>query len=459
MAVPWLAVGRAGRRATMRRTISGGATSLALCAALLAAACAKREPFVPPQWVSTPQLNSCDLTTGLHDSGGTNRGNLRVTWAEGEHYILELRLTRQSSEGWHFEAGDAGGQREYNSGNTPFQLAGLDKGEHLMRDLSDGKAVAVRYESGARIGAPTAGAETMRAFQKCIADIRARPPPEPPPARWTVESQSGRDCSLRLSRFENVPALNFSFRLNERGDLGFALGSNDPQAFPDGGEFRVEGAAERFDLEMDRGPQAQRRNTMTLLTSLRKSVPLDMTFTPKGGKRLRLKITTAGLDVRGAMFEACVRALDEPVLPPRHSLRSVRFTVSENENVCELTGVYQVYGNSLWLTHVTDGEKNLLKVTRRVGKSQNQVGSLDLSRLGGPKDFDADDGSFEIPAAAFTALRKDLRGAGRGFGMNFTSGKTYDKVSHGGSFALVEAPMFDACVRVKHESARARAAS
>ena len=139
-----------------------------------------------------------------------------------------------------------------------------------------------------------------------------------------------------------------------------------------------------FTYDTNTRVMARDPRTPTLYAAIKTLKPVDMVFTPKGAKPIALRTATEGLAVASAMFDACAAALRPESLPPQNQFNELRYIVSEHEDQCELTGTYQLDGNAIWLTLVSDGKKNIVKATRRTVGNGYQISWLGLEHLGGP---------------------------------------------------------------------------
>ena len=177
-----------------------------------------------------------------------------------------------------------------------------------------------------------------------------------------------------------------------------------------------------------------------------------MVFTPKGAKPIAVRTSTDGLAVASAMFDACASALRSESLPPQYKFnKSCDTSLPTTEDFCELTGTFQFDGNAIWVTLVSDGKENVVKVTRRTVGKGYLIQWLGLEHLGGPKKLSEPDTRYELGDPEFVTLRQDLVRNGRDFHIEMSRDRNYT-AQFGGALAVVEAPMFEACVHSKFDT-------
>jgi hypothetical protein len=350
--------------------------------------------------------------------------------------------------------GSSGGKTIFwADAKSRFVSGRIDDGEQLLSALAAGRPVILTTGTGVSEQKYSTGnsgyASAVAAFRTCITQMSADF--VIPPARWQAET-SGRSCSMQ-SQVDGAPGVSLNFGYSPKRGLIFSARADSTELSKGGKlEFTPPGVPQPWKVDSESfsstDPAVSR-----LLDELRQRKQLPMTFTPLGGKPLKVRTTLNDLPLASAMFDACMTALKQPELPPQLQFTELRYVITVGDQACELTGTFQLQGNGLWLTLVSDGSKNLIKVTRRQLKAGIRINSLDLGGFGGSRDFKGQDATLELDHEAFASLRRDLVGEGRPFGITLADGAAYTG-KFGGRFALVEAPMFDACARVKFDSAQ-----
>jgi hypothetical protein len=254
-----------------------------------------------------------------------------------------------------------------------------------------------------------------------------------------------------LSGFAGAPGVRVSFHVRQKASLSFDVTSYS-KPFADGGILRIvlPGDPAPFTYDTEARSVTRDPRTPALYAAIRSLKPVEMAFTPRGAKPVAVRTSTDRLAVASAMFDACASALRSESLPPLNQFNELRYIVSEHEDLCELTGTYQLDGNAIWLTLVSDGKKNVVKATRRTVGDGYRISWLGLEHLGGPKKLTGQDATFELDAKEFAVLRGDLVRNGRDFHIEMSPDRNYT-AQFGGALAVVEAPMFEACVQAKFD--------
>jgi hypothetical protein len=264
--------------------------------------------------------------------------------------------------------------------------------------------------------------------------------------RWTVDTSGGRECSLDTF-LPDVGGYQIAFRIRRDSALVLALenkGVGDP-----GGRLRIEvPGAEPWILDSKSPTPTPGPRDVEILAALLALKPVPMTFLPSGGDPVPFPSPTDNLAIAGPIFRACAAAVKLPQAPRPPQFHEVSYSVSERRDLCSITGHYQLHGDGIWLRLTTGVGETTLDVTRRKLRMGYVVQSLDLSLLGGPKAIASDVGSFTLDEKAFAALRADLSGPGRDFGITI-SGTERHTAQFGGKLAGVEASMFEACLKAK----------
>lgn len=407
-----------------------------------------------PWSVKADELD-CELATDLVDADGKLGARVQFHSRRGAHYTMMVLFSTNAPQApWSLQTTGAGA-RTFAMGRAKDRIFGtaLSFGEKLIGELGAGRGLLLIVRSGGdghRYSSNDEGAaESLRAYERCVVAAKAAPPPPGPPPSWKVDSQGGRDCSLSTS-LPGFTDVRIAFGIRQKTSLVFML---DVSSFerPDGGVLRIDlpGAAPWIldSKQMKSMPGARDSQLLAALMTLK---PVPMTFTPHGARAASFSSPTENLAVAGAMFQACAAAVKAPDLPPQLQFTELRYVASEQEDECELTGTYQLQGNGLWLTLTREARKITFKVTRRTIKSGFRIASLDVSGFGGPKKLAAEDGSYELDAREFAVLRAALVGAGRDFGIRMSASESYT-AQFGGKLAVVEAPMFEACVKTKFD--------
>jgi hypothetical protein len=396
------------------------------------------------------------LTGALTDPAGNAAGHIEIKFGRSGYYSLTISINKSAPPAyWRFEGVDELNEDVAYQPNPYRHLTRVgDAGERARREVAEGRALSLLPRPGVdrhRLTTGTHGAvESLKVFDQCVANFKANPEP-PPPARWEANTQGGRDCKLRLSNVSGVRGLELSFGARPKSTLSFAV-SAERNFYKKGGILKttLPGDPNPFSYDTELSPAKRDPREPAVMAAIKRG-PLDMTFTPHGGKPIALRTTTDGLAVAGAMFDACARSLSAEALPEQASFAELRHVVNEVDDSCELTATQQVDGNVIWLTLLSDGKMNTMKVTRRTAGNGHLIQEMRLASLGGPERTTAQDVTFELDEEQFAALRRDLTGKGREYRFAMSSEKGY-VARFGGPHALVEAPMFDACVHAKFDT-------
>lgn len=434
----------------LRASIAVG-TLLAVCGVVNAA-----ESATAAKWTAGVTPENCLLTGALADPTGKSAGKIEIKLGRTGYYTLTISIDSSAPLAyWRFEdADDLNEQVSYQTNPYRYLTRGGEAGERARREVAEGRALSLLPRPGVdrhRLSTGTRGAaESLKVFDECVADFKANPEP-PPPARWEASTQGGRDCTLRLSNVSGFRGLVFYFGSRPQSALTFVV-SADQTFYKHGGILRTDlpGDPTPFAYDTEAPPAKRDPRVPAVLSAMRRS-PLDMTFTPHGGKPMALRTTADALAVAGAMFDACVNALRAETLPDQASFSELRHVVNEVDDSCELTATQQVDGNAIWLTLLSEGARHSMKVTRRTVGNGHLIQEMRLASLGGPDKTTAQDVTFELDAAQFAAMRRDLTGKGREYRIAMSSQKGYI-AKFGGPHALVEAPMFEACVHAKFDT-------
>ena len=168
--------------------------------------------------------------------------------------------------------------------------------------------------------------------------------------------------------------------------------------FADGGILRLvlPGDPAPFTYDTESSSVTRDPRAPALYAAIRSLKPVDMAFTPRGARPVAVRTSTDGLAVASAMFDACASALRSESLPPQYQFNELRYVVADYEDLCELTGTFQLDGNAIWVTLVSDGKKNVVKVTRRTVGKGYLIESLGLEHLDGPKKLNEPDTRYEL---------------------------------------------------------------
>jgi len=408
------------------------------------------------KWTAEATPENCLLTGALADPTGKSAGKIEIKLNRSGYYTLTISINDSAPLAyWRFDGvDDLNESVTYQTNPYRYLTRGGDAGERARREVAEGRALSLLPRPGVdrhRLTTGTRGApESLRVFDQCVANFKANPEP-PPPARWTASTQGGRDCTLRLSDISGVRGLDIFFGARPKSTLTFDVTAEE-NFFKSGGILRIGLPGDPNPFVYDTALRTTKRDTRAsaVYTAIR-SNPVDMTFTPHGGKPFAVRTTNDGLAVTGAMFDACGTALRAETLPDQASFSELRHTVNEVDDSCELTATQQIDGNAIWLTLLSDGDKNTLKMTRRTVGNGHLIQEMRLASLGGPERTTAQDVTFELDEAQFAALRRDLTGKGREYRIAMSSQKGYI-ARFGGPHALVEAPMFEACVQAKFDT-------
>jgi len=405
-------------------------------------------------WAAVSTDSHCVLASLLGDGAGTSSIRLEVTWSRENLYSAAVTLSRSlPSAPWHLDSVSKDARNPVFVGKNHYFMIRGEAGEQIQRELAAGREMELTIESGKSRQTFTSGVnggeKALREFDRCVAAIKATPRPLPPPPRWITETQGGRDCSLALSGISGVRGLQVRFGAGPKSPSTFGVIA-DPGLFEDGGVLRLllPGDPTPFTYDTKARAIARDPRTPALYAAIKSLEPVDMVFTPEGAKPIALRTATEGLAVASPMFDACAAALRQESLPPQYQFNELRYIVSEHEDLCEFTGTYQLDGNAIWLTLVSDGKKNVVKVTRRTVGNGYLIGWLGLEHIGGPKKLVAQDATFELDANEFATLRGDLVRNGRDFHIEMSRDRSYTG-QFGGALAVVEAPMFEACAHAK----------
>lgn len=419
-------------------------------AVLPAAVVEAAEPADRSPWSAKSSDERCTLGGAAVDADGKAAASVEISWSLGGGYLLTVSLTQLAPVApWVLESSGKGEVRGIfaEGSRSRFTSGSIEKGEQLVRELSAGRALVLTVGTGASASRYTTGngdvAASAHAFDECIAQMRAKPRL---PSSWAAET-SGRGCSLR-SRLAEVPGAEIAFGVGANRALRVSVYA-DTFMIPDGGVLQVDlPGGKPWIIDTRLHPTAADPREKQLLDALLQLQPVPMTFTPQGAASVKLQPPLGNLEVAGPMFRDCMTAVQSVSLPPQRDFAELSYTVSEAGNSCELSGTFQIQGNALWLVLSSDGNKNSLKVTRRMVKSGYRIESLDMSGFGGPKRLTAEDAVLELDTSALANLRSDLVGAGRDFGMRMNRTESYT-AQFGGRFAPLEATMYNACVEAK----------
>jgi hypothetical protein len=409
------------------------------------------------QWSATSTEDKCTLAGALKDEKGNAAGKIGIHWMRSGRYTLEISVAASAPlVSWRFDTTALNEGLAYQTGGYRYISIGGDSGERARREVAAGRSlnlIAGTNPRSHRLSTGTRGApESLRAFDQCVAAFKALPEPPQPPPRWTASNQTGRSCSLDVADVIGVRGLHLGFGSRPKSPLTFGAGANT-DLNKSRGILRIVLPGDPTPYTFDTGARSVNPDPRTpaLYAAIKSLQPLDLVYTPPGAKPISTRTPTDGLAVASAMFDACATALRAESLPPRYQFNELRYIITEEENFCELTGIFQIDGNAIWVTLVGDGKKNVVKVTRRTVGAGYQIRVLGLDRLGGPKELTAQDGTFELDAKEFAAMRKDLIANGRDFQIVMSRDRSYT-AQFGGALAVVEAPMFEACAHSKFDT-------
>jgi hypothetical protein len=409
------------------------------------------------QWTAKASPEKCELVGALIDGQQKSSGRIEISWRSSGAYQLTIALGETAPVAhWRFEQADLNESLEYQDRPFRYIMMGGDVGERAYRAVVAGRALTLMARPGVdrhRLTTVTRGVpESLRAFDQCVTKLKATPVPPPPPARWRAETQGGRDCSLRLSDLSGIRGLEAMFGAGTRSSLSFVITAN-PFLIKDGGVLRIvlPGDPRPFTYDTEAKTVTRDPRTPALYAAIKSGKPIDMTFTVPGAKPIPVRTSSEGLAVASGMFDACAAALRPESLPPRFQFNELRYVVTDQEDGCELTGTFQIDGNAIWITLVSDGTKNVVKVTRRTVGAGYKIRELGLERLGGPKKLTAEDTTIDLDAKSFASLRRDLVANGRDFQIVMSRDRSYT-AQFGGALAVVEAPMFEACAHAKFDT-------
>jgi hypothetical protein len=434
----------------LRASIAAG-TLLFSCGAVSAA-----DNASAAQWTAQVTPENCLLTGALTDPGGNAAGKIEIKLGRSGYYTLTISISNSAPLAyWRFEdVADLNERLAYQPSAYRHITIGGDAGERARREVAEGRALSLLPRPGVdrhRLTTGTRGAaDSLQVFDQCVANFKANPEP-PPHARWATGTQGGRDCTLRLSDISGVRGLDIYFGARHKLTLTFDVTAEE-NFFKSGGILKIGLPGDPNPYTYDTAVRTAKRDPRSpaVYAAIRRN-PVDMTFTPHGGKSIALRTATEGLAVAGAMFDACAKALSAETLPEQASFSELRHTVNEVDDSCELTATQQIEGNAIWLTLLSDGKKNTMKVTRRTVGNGRLIQEMKLANLGGPEKTADQDVMFELDQAQFAALRRDLVGKGRDYRVAMNSQNGYI-AKFGGPHALIEAPMFEACAHSKFDT-------
>lgn len=435
----------------MLRAVVAIGISLVACVAANAA-----DNAATPHWTARTSPEKCELIGALLNVDGQSTGQLEIGWRSPGYYSLAISIKEPAPLAiWRFEEADLNESLAYQVGPWRYISVGGDAGERAKRRVAEGRSLTLMPRAGVdrhRLTTGTRGtAESLKAFDQCVATIKATPIP-PPPSRWAASTQGGRDCMLQLSDVSGVRGLDVRFGARPKSPLTFAV-SAESHLLKDAGVLRIVLPGDPNPFTTDIGVLTVSRDPRApaLYAAIKTLKPVDMVYAPRGAKPIALRTSTDGLTLASAMFDACAAALKTESLPPQLQFNELRYVVTEEEDLCELTGTFQLDGNAIWVTLMSDGQKNVVKIARRTVGAGYQIQVLGLGRLGGPDKLTAADATFELDAKTFAALRRDLIANGRDFQIVMSRDRSYT-AQFGGALAVVEAPMFEACAHAKFDT-------
>ena len=434
----------------MLRELAASATLIVVSASSPGAA--KGSAHVP--WAGLNTVTHCLLQNRLSDDEGRSRARVVVTWSKKDGYELEVSISGSlSATKWQLDSMDQGTRNPVLTGKGWHLKVLGEAGELAKREVAAGRELALSIEFRGRTLLFTSGAigvaNAMSIFDQCIAEINARPEPPPPPPRWEAETQGGRHCSIRSS---GIPGLEVSFGSSTKMPLNLRVYAK-ATSYKDGGVMRIvlPGDPTPFTYDTTAPSATPDPRTRVLYAAIKSLKPVDVVFTPRGAKPVATRLPTEGLAAASAMFDACTAALKNAATMPQLSFSELRYVVNSQDDLCELTATFQIDGNAIWLTLVSDGKTNTFKVARRPVNEGYLINWLGLERLGGPKKLAAQDATFELDAEYFAALRRDILANGRDFHIEMSTDRSYT-AQFGGVLATVEAPMFEACAHAKFDT-------
>jgi len=397
---------------------------------------------------------SCRLSNAAIDGRGTEAGRIEIGWGDVSGYWLQVSLEKSIPAGrWRVESTGKGRAREILTGQGQFWHFRGEPGEKLKLDLASGRDAVLTLESSGKRTRYATGihgaAEAVREFDECVANIKAAMGTSR--SRWTAESSSGRECWLKQSNLGGIRSLDLWFFAPRGQGIFFDVRGSSVKN-PVTGVLRIDlpGDASPWLIDTEKDDVDARRKTM-LLGELRQLKPPHMTFTPRGAVPVEAKDLLGNLDTAIAMFDVCMATNARLAKAQDNPDSAIRFSVSESEGVCEFTGVYQVAGEGIWLSLLSQQKKHVLKVERRRLAPGYEVRALDLGEIVGARNVEAADAVFELDAAKLGRLRRDLAGAGREFVVHSTRDAGY-KMQFGGEVAAVPFAMFDACVHTRFDA-------
>jgi hypothetical protein len=422
-----------------------------LAATMVAASITVAHSAGAPHWVMQASDGNCALRQELQDASGAPAGDLAITSDRDYGPEANVRIYRGTADGivrlsqpgtlnaWSKPLGDGGAIKK---GAGVFNLLNpLREGQPLLVEvITPGKPTARYTTSKAGV------ADAVGAFNRCAAALPASQEPQP---RWEAGADSS-DCTVHQQRFGAVNGLSVRFETIKSGGVTLVFYADD-RLFPRGGALHIElpGAQAPWIVESGHVAFPVDPRGRALLDALRRASNLRMSFHPQDGPTVRIEPRLDNLPVAASMMDACLRARARPVPPKVAQFSELRYALSDSDAGCELTGVYRIESQAVWLALSTDGRKNVLKVTQRTIRAGYKVAALDLEKLGGARRMSAPDASIDLDATAFGALRRDLMGSGREFRILLTNDAGYS-TRFGGDYGAVESAMFDACVRAKY---------
>ena len=171
-------------------------------------------------WSATSTPEKCTLIGGLVDVRGNPAGQLEIHWMRSGSILSISLLASTPLANWRFDAASLNERLGYQTNGYRYISIGGEAGDLARRELVAGRALTLIAGSASgshRLTTGTGGAaEATRAFDQCVAAIKAIPEPPPPPPRWTASTQGGRDCSLGLSDVSGVRRTSFGIRCPPR---------------------------------------------------------------------------------------------------------------------------------------------------------------------------------------------------------------------------------------------------